>query len=517
MRAFLLYLIAFILIYVYNGRICPFVSTLPAWQIGFVVFVPIAIAYMFRVLLFTPLIEKQKIDVQANVVGGMDFCLFVAAGVSMVLFNELVFDFPLMESGGKVFMGTFTIGFFVAIDLALEHNRKVMQVARSMKWSYALPQVYYPITTKFFLFGTITVLLFASLIVAVIARDLYLLSSMTTQVSKGHILLTRQSIIIDIVFIMLVLLGFIINLLYSYSLNLRMLFESQTGVLERVSNGDMDYFVPVMSSDEFGVIAGHTNAMITGLRDRIRMMEGLKVAGEMQQALFPKKQVEFEGLDIAASSIFSDETGGDFFDFVENLGPNQDEMILVLGDGTGHGIGAALLMASTRAYLRMQAEYQHSPAILLSNTNKLLTRDCYGSGRFVTLFCLQISGGAHHVKWASAGHDPAIIYDGNTNEFRELKARGLPLGVLPDADYEEVCCDALTAGEVMVIGTDGIWEAMAPDSEMFGKDRMRDAIRMNHNKSAAEILHAVAEAVRIFQDGEPQLDDITIVVLKADS
>lgn len=143
---------------------------------------------------------------------------------------------------------------------------------------------------KVFLFGTITVLLFASLVVAVVARDLYLLSSMTVQVSKGHILLTRQSIITDIVFIMLVLLGFIINLLYSYSLNLRMLFESQTGVLERVSNGDMDYFVPVMSSDEFGVIAGHTNAMITGLRDRIRMMEGLKVAGEMQQALFPRKK-----------------------------------------------------------------------------------------------------------------------------------------------------------------------------------------------------------------------------------
>jgi sigma-B regulation protein RsbU (phosphoserine phosphatase) len=165
----------------------------------------------------------------------------------------------------------------------------------------------------------------------------------------------------------------------------------------------------------------------------------------------------------------------------------------------------------------MQAEYRHSPAILLSNTNKLLTRDCYGSGRFVTLFCLQISGGDHNIKWASAGHDPAVIYDASTNEFRELKAHGLPLGVLPDADYEEVCCDTLGAGEVMVIGTDGIWEAMAPDSEMFGKERMKEAIRMNHNKPAAEILHAVAEAVRIFQDGEPQLDDITIVVLKADS
>lgn len=517
MRAFLLYFIAFILITFYNGWICPFVSDLPSWQIAFVVFVPLAIAYTFRVLLFAPLIQKQKIDVQANVVGWLDFCLFIAAGFSMILCNKVVFGFSLWESGAKVFMGTFTIGFFVSVDLALEHNRKVMQVARSMKWSYALPQVYYPITTKFFLFGTVTILLFSSLVVAVIARDLYLLSSMTVQVSKGHVLLTRQSIIVDIVFIMLVLLGFIINLLYSYSLNLRMLFESQTGVLERVSKGDMDDFVPVMTSDEFGVIAGHTNAMITGLRDRIRMMEGLKVAAEMQQALLPRKRVTFKGFDIAASSIFSDETGGDFFDFMENLGPKQDEMVLVLGDGTGHGIGAALLMASTRAYMRMQAEYQYSPAVLLSNTNKLLVRDCYGSGRFVTLFCLHISGGDHHIKWASAGHDPAIIYDEKAAEFRELKAHGLPLGVLPDVDYEEVCCDTLRPGEVMVIGTDGIWEAMAPDGEMFGKDRMKDAIQENHNKSSAEILHALAEAVKVFQDGEPQLDDITIVVLKADS
>lgn len=517
MRAFTLYLIAFILILVYNGRICPLVAGLPAWQIGFVVFIPIATAYIFRLLLFEPLVQRQRLDVQASVVGWLDFALFLVAGIGMVVFNDVVYGFPLLESGVKVISGTLTIGFFVSTDLALEHNRKVMEVARSMKWSYGLPDVYYPITTKFFLFGTITVLLFAGLVISVIARDLYLLHATHVTISRAHVLMARKAIIIDIGFIMLVLIGCIINLLYSYSLNLRMLFKSQTGILERVSNGDMDDFVPVMSSDEFGIIAGHTNTMITGLRDRIRMMEGLKVAGEMQQALFPKKHVEFEGLDIAATSLFSDETGGDFFDFMENLGEKNDEMVVVLGDVTGHGIGAALLMASTRAYLRMQAEYQFSPALLLSNANRLLAYDCFGTGRFVTLFCLHISSENHYVKWASAGHDPAIIFDANAPEFRELKARGLPLGVMPDSDYEEVCCDALRAGEVLVLGTDGIWEAMNSDGEMFGKDRLRDVISANHYKPAAEILHAVAEAVQVFQGNEPQVDDVTIVVIKADA
>lgn len=516
MRAFLLYLISFVLIYSYNGRICPFVSTLPGWQIGLLALGVIVAAYLLRTLLFITVVLKQELDKQATVVGAMDFVLFLAAGLYMVIFNNAVYGFPLLESGLKVFIGAVTIGFFVSIDLALEHSRKVMQMARSMEWTYALPQFYYPITTKFFLFGTITVLLFASLITAVVTRDLYLLSEIEGHVSQAHILLTRKSILIDIGFIVVVLIGFTLNLLYSYSLNLRMLFDSQTRVLERVSKGDMEDFVPVMSSDEFGIIAGHTNSMITGLRDRIRMMEGLKVAAEMQQALFPKKDVEFSGVDIAATSLFSDETGGDFFDFLEHLGPEKDEMIVVLGDVTGHGIGAALLMASTRAYLRMQAEYQYSPGNLLSNANKLLAIDSYGTGRFVTLFCLHISGDDNALKWASAGHDPAIIFDGKSSEFRELKARGLPLGVMPETKYEEVCCDTLHSGEVMLIGTDGIWEAMNSNEEMYGKDRMKEVIRKNYHKTSTEILHAVTESVKAFQNGEPQLDDITIVVLKAD-
>lgn len=512
MRAFVLYCVAFVVICIYNERICPYVSTLPAWHVAFVVFVPLVIAYLMRIMLLVPLIAKEKLIVQARFVGWMDFLLFFLSGLSMILFNKVVHDFPLLDSGAKVFVGSVTVGFFVALDLALEHNRKVMQAARNSNLSYELPQVYYPLTTKFFFFGVITVLLFSALVIAVITRDLYLLS--LTEMSTEHVDLTYQSILIDIAYIILVLLGFSINLLYSYSLNLNLLFANQTGILERVSMGDMEKFVPVMSTDEFGIIAGHTNTMISGLRDRIRMMEGLKVAAEMQQALFPKRGVESEGLDIAANSIFSDETGGDFFDFLENLGENKDELLIVLGDVTGHGIGAALLMASTRAYLRMQAEYQYSPAGMLSNANRLLAYDCYGSGRFVTLFCLHITGQGKHLKWASAGHDPALIFNADVPGFRELKAHGLPLGVLPDSDYEEVCCDALQVGEVLLIGTDGIWEAMNKDGEMFGKERLQQVIKENHFRPAAEILHAVGAAVKAFQGDEPQLDDITIVVVK---
>ncbi|MCG8532284.1 MAG: SpoIIE family protein phosphatase [Desulfovibrionales bacterium] len=512
MRAFVLYFLSFILLYIYNGRICPFISELPAWEIGFIVFIPMLSVFLFRTLALLPFVVRQSLPVQARFVGWMDFVLFVVAGLGMVLFNTFVFGFPLLESGSKVFLGTVTIGFFVAMDLALQHNRKVMLVARSTPWSYDLPQVYYPLTTKFFMFGTLTVLLFSALVIAVVSRDMYLLG--LSEMSRNHVAMTQKTMIIDILYIMVVLIGFIVNMLYSYSLNLRMMFESQTGVLERVSMGDMESFVPVFSPDEFGVIAGHTNQMITGLQDRMRMMEGLKVAGEMQQALFPKKDIRFTGLDIAATSIFSDETGGDFFDFLENLG-DDDDMVVVLGDVTGHGIGAALLMASTRAYLRMQAEYQHSPAFLLSNTNRLLVRDCYGTGRFVTLFCLQISGEKRYIKWATAGHDPAIIFDADAVEFRELRAHGLPLGVLPDSDYEEICCDALRPGEVLLMGTDGIWEALNSEQEMFGKSRLKDVIKKNHYKPAAEILHAVATAVKEHQGGQPQLDDVSIVVLKA--
>jgi sigma-B regulation protein RsbU (phosphoserine phosphatase) len=176
-------------------------------------------------------------------------------------------------------------------------------------------------------------------------------------------------------------------------------------------------------------------------------------------------------------------------------------------------VAAALLMTSARALLRTRAGRIGSGSELMNELNRHLSADT-PVGRFMTLFYMVLDADAKSVRWASAGHDPAIVYDPAADTFDELAGRDIPLGIELSWQYRESRRDRLPAGCVIVIGTDGIWEARNPRHEQFGKDRLRDAVRRNAGTTAAEIKRAITDSLRAFRQDVPQQDDVTLVVVK---
>jgi len=177
-------------------------------------------------------------------------------------------------------------------------------------------------------------------------------------------------------------------------------------------------------------------------------------------------------------------------------------------------VDAALLMTTARGFLRMRAGQPGSPGQIVTEMNRHLAGDLYGSGRFMTLFYLRLDAGEGKAVWVRAGHDPALIYCPVHDAFTALGAdAGLPLGVLHETRYGEESGDILP-GQLIAIGTDGIWEARNADGEMFGKERFKAILRGHVGEPAREIVDAVFDAVREHSGGAKLEDDVTLVVIK---
>ena len=193
------------------------------------------------------------------------------------------------------------------------------------------------------------------------------------------------------------------------------------------------------------------------------------------------------------------------------------EIGAVIGDVSGHGIPSALLMASVRSSLRQRALSGGDVSQIISDVNLQLARDVEESGRFMTLFYSEIDSQEHRIRWVRAGHDPAIFYDPETDTFEELMGPGMALGVDEDWQYEENQKIGLKKGQIIVLATDGIWEAHDARGDMFGKDSFYEIIRRHAAKRANQILDAVYHELAHFQRGVEPEDDVTLVVIKIEA
>jgi sigma-B regulation protein RsbU (phosphoserine phosphatase) len=243
--------------------------------------------------------------------------------------------------------------------------------------------------------------------------------------------------------------------------------------------------------------------------------QALALAGEVQKSLLPQEPPSIKGFDIAGKSVSCEDVGGDYFDFLQGVCEHEDNLCVAVGDISGHGVDAALLMTSARAFLRARAQEPGGLSFIMDDLNRHLAQDLYGSGRFMTMFALAIEMDRGRISWVRAGHDPALLYSPNTGDFSKLGGEGLPIAVVPDTIYQEQHLKKLTPGQIVAIGTDGIWEACSQDGEMFGKQRFMDIIRDNSHKSALHILDEVYDAVERFTYGMKPADDITLVIVKA--
>jgi sigma-B regulation protein RsbU (phosphoserine phosphatase) len=283
---------------------------------------------------------------------------------------------------------------------------------------------------------------------------------------------------------------------------------------ERVANGDYGRPLPVKTSDEVGELTRSFNSMVQQLKERMEMKEAMNLAMEVQQNLLPRQTPQIKGLEIAARSIYCDETGGDLYDFLEVDDRNADRIAIVVGDVSGHGIPAALLMATARAFLKSRVTQPGSAAEIVSDVNRLITHDTGDSGQFMTLFYAVLDTGNKELQWVRAGHDPAIFYDPVKGEFKELSGYGMALGLDGKFEYCENVLTGLTMGQVLLIGTDGLWETQSESGEMFGKDRIKALIKENANASSDKILEAIIAELKEFQGLMKQEDDVTLAVIK---
>ncbi|MGD2098548.1 MAG: SpoIIE family protein phosphatase [Desulfobacterales bacterium] len=297
------------------------------------------------------------------------------------------------------------------------------------------------------------------------------------------------------------------------SRNLTQPFGEIIQTLRQIRNGRFDKKVRVTTNDEIGYTGDVINEMTEGLKERERLQQSLNIAMEVQQNLLPAEDPQLEGLDIAGTSIYCEETGGDYYDYIMSGQNGQKKTCVVVGDVADHGIPSALLMTTARAFLRQRTSRSGELDQVVSDVNRQLTRDVEDSGRFMTLFICEIDRDRQIIHWVNAGHDPALIYDRANGQFEELTGNALPLGVTEQAVYEKFDKN-ISPGQIIMMGTDGIWEAQSPAGDMFGKARFKDIIRRNADRPAKEITQAVIKAVDRFCHPLAKMDDVTLVVAK---
>jgi serine phosphatase RsbU (regulator of sigma subunit) len=236
----------------------------------------------------------------------------------------------------------------------------------------------------------------------------------------------------------------------------------------------------------------------------------MHAAREIQQRLFPAAAPRLPGLDIGGASFPAEATGGDYFDYVPML---DGTLGVVVGDVTGHGFGPALVMASTRAYLRALAQTHADVATVLKLTNRVLAADV-GTDRFVTLLLARLDPQGRALVWGNAGHPTGYVLDALGLVKHQLSSTAIPLGVLPECDFPAGEAVPLAPGDMVVLLTDGVVEARAPDDTTFGTQRVFDVVRLYRHDPARLIVSNLYHAVRAFSQGAPQVDDITAVVIK---
>jgi sigma-B regulation protein RsbU (phosphoserine phosphatase) len=237
--------------------------------------------------------------------------------------------------------------------------------------------------------------------------------------------------------------------------------------------------------------------------------EQFRVARAVQQQLFPAAP-RVAGFDLGGASYPVEETGGDYFDFIPMGGGCVG---IAVGDVSGHGFGPALLMASTRAYLRALARTHTDISELLTTVNGVLADDL-ADDHFVTLSFAVLDPWKRSLVYASAGHTTGYILNSAGAVKASLTSTSAPLGFLPDNGFPTSGELPLAPGDLILFLTDGITEAQAPDGTAFGSQRALDVVRRHQGESAQQIVGHLYQAVRAFCQDQCPHDDLTAVVTK---
>ncbi len=242
--------------------------------------------------------------------------------------------------------------------------------------------------------------------------------------------------------------------------------------------------------------------------ERERLEQELQLASEIQQRFQPTQAPQVPGYEMQGISFPCYEIGGDYYDFIERA---DGRMIVTLGDVSGKGTAAALLMSSLHAAVHAQAASRHTLVETIGAVNNYLTENT-PNNRFVTLFYAELDPQTGNLSFINAGHNPPLIVH-HAGTVENLAAGGLPLGIRQNAEYREGRTQ-LHPSDVLVIYSDGVSEATSPQGEEFGTDRLYEVVSRNLDASAAGIRDRIEAALTKWAQGTPAGDDITLVIVK---
>jgi len=240
----------------------------------------------------------------------------------------------------------------------------------------------------------------------------------------------------------------------------------------------------------------------------------LQIAAEIQRNFLPETIPPAEGFTIAAKSIPAKEVGGDFFDVVplEIMPMSKNQTGIMIADVSGKGVPAALFMALSRIVVRVTATWFRKPSEVLSFANPIIATNSR-TGMFVTLFYGIINNAEKTLTYVNAGHNPPLVYRCQTDTLEELEATGIAVGALEDAVYTQRSI-TLATGDLVILYTDGITEAVNDREEMYDLPRLMALIKEKRLSSPQEIVDAIISSVFAFSRNQPQFDDITLMVVR---
>ncbi|MFH0967289.1 MAG: SpoIIE family protein phosphatase, partial [Methanobacteriota archaeon] len=290
-----------------------------------------------------------------------------------------------------------------------------------------------------------------------------------------------------------------------------------------IGSGDLSKRVTLHTGDEFEELGNLFNGMSDNLitvmdtlartsAEKERYATELDIAREIQESFLPETLPDVRGIDIAAHSLMAREVGGDFFDIFpfEVVRLHANRLILMIADVSGKGVPAALFMALSRIVIRVNASWYEDPSEVINAANTIISRESR-SGMFVTTFYADYEEATRRFRYVNAGHNPPILLRGG--EMTVLLGTGPAIGVMEDIEYDSGYVD-LQEGDLLVLYTDGVTEAVDGNLELFGEERLRDILNGHAGLSAQEILETVFAEVEKFAGERAQEDDITLVILK---
>ena len=263
--------------------------------------------------------------------------------------------------------------------------------------------------------------------------------------------------------------------------------------------------------NEKGEISHYVSVLrdITQLRKQQEQDVQIQLAREVQSQLF-KSSITMDDLDISGSSIPATETNGDYYDIMHL---NDGTYGIVIADVSGHGIGSAMIMAQTRAYLHAFAKHESDPGILLTQLNEELFKDL-DETHFVTLVFIRIDPLCRQLIYANAGHLPGYLLDQSGKIKQEMESTGIPLGFLANYEYPNSAPIRLEEGDFFVLLTDGIAEAHDLERNEFGVEKALEVIQKNYDLPVGQIQKKLNKAVQEFSSGLSQEDDITSLICR---